>query len=341
MAKTSKQKSKLLYLMRILLEQTDEAHPMTVQQMIDELARYDIRAERKSVYDDLEVLKTYGLDIIRIQGKTFQYFVGSRDFELAELKLLVDIVQHSKFITAKKSNELIAKLEQLTSRYNAQQLHREVYIADRAKNANELIYYNIDMLHTAIAQNRKISFQYDEWVILRHPRTSVGKRKELAGRRFIANPIGLVWSDEKYYLVSYRGNEIDYFHYPDEQFVHYRVDEMHDIHMLEQARELPDFPFDIAKYSKSLFSMYSGKEETVTLICNNSLLGTIIDRYGRHIPITEVDETHFKVRIKVAVSDMFFAFVMGRGKKIEILSPAWVRQKFQEKLSEIMEVYSS
>ena len=213
MPKSSNQKLKLIYLMKILLERTDETHSITMPEIIEALAAYDISAERKSLYNDIENLRVYGLDVIGTQeDRTYSYHIGNRQFELAELKLLVDSVQSAKFITAKKSNELIKKIEGLASKYEASQLHRQVFVTGRVKTMNESIYYNVDRIHTAIAENSRITFQYFQW--------NVDKKMELRhdGALYEVSPWSLSWDDENYYLIAYDSNE--------GIIKHFRVDKM-------------------------------------------------------------------------------------------------------------------
>ena len=195
MAKSSNQKLKLMYLMKILLEYTDETHSLTMEEIKTKLKLYDISAERKSLYNDIESLRLYGLDIIGTkEDRTYSYHIGNRQFELAELKLLVDSVQSAKFITEKKSNDLIKKIEAFASRYEAIQLQRQVFVAGRVKTMNESIYYNVDRIHSAIADNFQITFQYFQW--------NVDKKMELRhnGIWYKVSPWSLSWDDENYYL---------------------------------------------------------------------------------------------------------------------------------------------
>ena len=220
MAKSSNQKLKLLYLLKMLEEKTDEENTMTINDMIVELERYGIKAERKSIYADLEALRHYGLDITSRKSKTTDYFVASRLFELPELKLLVDAVQCSKFVTHKKSNELIKKIESLASNKQAQSLHRQVYVTNRVKTINESIYYNVDRLHAAIAENRQVSFKYFDY--------DVKKEKVFRknGDKYTVSPYGLSWDDENYYLITFSTKY--------NGFTHYRVDRMIDIDLLDE-----------------------------------------------------------------------------------------------------------
>ena len=199
MAKSANQKSKLLYLSKILLEQTDEDHPITVPEMIQELAKRDIKAERKSIYDDLETLSLFGLDVQSRKGRSPGWFIGSREFELPELKLLMDAVQSSRFITQKKSDALIRKLEGLASIHQARQLQRQVYVDRRVKTMNESVYYSIDKLHTALAAGKAVTFRYFDYDVTKQ---KVFRR---SGRRYTVFPHGLIWNSENDYLVGWDG----------------------------------------------------------------------------------------------------------------------------------------
>ncbi len=327
MTKSSMQKLKLLYLMKMLEERTDEENTMSINEMIAELDRYGISAERKSIYDDLEALRQYGLDIAVRKSKTTEYFVASRLFELPELKLLVDAVQCSKFVTHKKSNELIKKIESLASKKQAQSLQRQVYVSNRVKTINESIYYNVDSLHTAIAKNKQVSFKYFDYDINKE------KIYRKGGNRYTVSPYGLSWDDENYYLVTFSQKYND--------FTHYRIDRMTDIELCEIQREpLPTKEdFDIAEYSKKVFNMFGGEEVTLKLQLDNTLVNTVIDRYGKEITIGKHDDNSFYIWIKVEVSNTFFAWLCQFGSKVKILSPDAVLLKYKEYLKEILELY--
>lgn len=323
--KLSHQKLKLLYLMKILLEQTDEEHSLTVPQMISELAKVGISAERKSIYDDLEYLQLFGLDICSTKTKTTNYFVASRDFELPELKLLVDSVQASKFITHKKSMELISKIEKLTSRHNARQLQRQVFVTNRVKTMNERIYYNVDKIHEAIASNKQITFKYFS--------IDVNKKKVYRkdGNSYTESPVSLTWDDENYYLITYKEKY--------DSYVHYRVDKMEDIQVSEESRVLSDEPFDLSTYAKSMFQMFSGEETDVTIQFANELVGVVYDRFGSNIPIIKSDETHFICNVKVAVSPHFLSWIISFGNRAKIISPDWVQEQLYELILEVQKQY--
>ena len=327
MAKGSNQKLKLLYLLKMLEEKTDEENTMSINEMIAELDRYGISAERKSIYDDIEALKHYGLDIASRKSKTTEYFVASRLFELPELKLLVDAVQCSKFVTHKKSDQLIKKIESLASRNQAMSLHRQVYVSNRVKTINESIYYNVDSLHSAIAENKQVTFKYFDYDVKKE------KVYRKNGDRYTVSPYGLSWDDENYYLVT--------FSHKYKGFTHYRVDRMSDIELCDSTRDpLPDNEqFNIAEYSKKVFNMFGGEEVTVKLKFDNSLVNAVIDRFGKEIMIGKLDEDSFSIWIKVAVSSTFFAWLSQFGGKVKVLSPDTVIEQYKGHLSEILNQY--
>lgn len=321
----SHQKLKLLYLMKILLEKTDEEHTLTVPQMIEELSRYGISAERKSIYDDLEYLKLFGIDLCSRKTKTHDYFVASRDFELPELKLLVDSVQSSKFITYKKSMELIAKIEKLTSVPNAKKLHRQVYVSNRVKTSNETIYYNVDKIHEAIAANKQITFKYFEM--------NVDKKKVYRknGDLYRESPVALSWDDENYYLITYKQKYDNY--------THYRVDKMEGIEITDDDRILNDEPFDLSKYAKATFGMFGGEEHNVSIKFENELVGVVLDRFGSDVRIVKSDEQHFICTVNVAVSPHFLAWIFSFGNRAEIISPDYVIDEMYRLVSDVKEKY--
>lgn len=328
MAKGTNQKLKLLYLGRILSENTDENNPMTIGEMIDKLGEYGISAERKSMYSSLEALREFGLDIVLSKGRTWGYYVASGVFELPELKLLVDAVQSSKFITQKKSEELIKKLEGFSSKQSAKQLHRQVYIINRPKTVNESIYYNVDTIYNAISDGRKISFVYYEWALV-WGEEKICRRPKRGGDRYNVSPWALTWDDENYYLVCYDDEAC--------KIRHFRVDKMSNIDLLDQVRDgLEIFrDFDLVGYSKMTFGMFGGKEETVRIQFHSSLIGVVADRFGADIFITPAGADHFNLSIKVAISPIFLSWVIGFGGKAEIIHPEWVREEMKAVAGEV------
>lgn len=327
MPKGENQKLKLLYLMKILTEQTDEEHKLTIKEIIEQLGYYGVSAERKSLYDDFEALRLYGVDVeSSVQGKNTGYFVAERTFQLPELKLLVDAVQSSKFITKKKSGELIQKLSNFVSIYEKKQLDRQVYVSNRVKNHNEQAYYNVDSIHNAIANNKMLKFKYYEW--------NARKEKVLRhnGITYEISPWALTWDDENYYMIGYDANG--------DIIKHFRVDKMQSVIVAEQSRLGAKLfeNFDMAVYSKQAFGMFGGQLENVTLKCDNSLAGVIIDRFGEEV-ILNNDSGVFRVNVMVMVSRVFLSWVMGFGNKMKIVSPQGVVQKLKALAEETLNNY--
>ena len=320
MAKSPNQKTKLLHLARMLLRQTDEDHPLTVPQIIQELDRQGIKAERKSVYDDLEALRLFGLDVQSRKGKAPGWFVGAREFELPEVKLLMDAVQSSRFITQKKSDTLIRKLESLASVHQARQLQRQVYVSGRIKVMNESIYYNVDKLHTAIAGQKAITFKYFDYDI---DRRKVFHRE---GRRYLVSPYGLIWNSENYYLVA--------FDHSNRDMRHYRVDKMTELVITGLAREgreqYPDF--QLAQYGQKHFGMYSGREVKVTLRGRRDKAGLVWDRFGQDVILVPDGPEHFTVTLPVVMSPQFFGWLFGLDGSLTITGPREAVYAYRQRL---------
>ena len=327
MAKSANQKMKLLYLMRILLEKTDENHTMSVPDMIKELACYDISAERKSIYDDLEALRLFGLDIEQVKGRTTGYYVASREFELPELKLLVDSVQSSKFITQKKTLSLIKKIESLASVYDAQLLQRQVYVRNRVKSMNESVYYNVDEISFAITSDKQIKFKYYEYDVAKN------RRYRHDGAFYTVSPFALLWDDENYYMLAFDGGA--------GILKHYRVDKMSEISAFDESRQgKEEFEkVDMSAYSQKVFGMFRGDQTAVRMRFANHLAGAVIDRFGKDIMLVPEDDEHFTVTAEVAVSGHFFAWIFGFGTECEILSPENVRQKMRDYTKDVLAQY--
>ena len=328
MPKSENQKQKLLYIAKYLMEQTDENHAVSTPQLIEYLNSQGIKAERKSIYSDIETLNDFGMDIIRSEEHRGGYMLASRQFELAEVKLLIDLVQSSKFITEKKSRELIGKLETLVSKYDAKAMQRQVQAIGRSKTMNETIYYNVDMVHTAISQNVKIRFHYFEWDV--NKKTKL--RKE--GSFYEVSPWKLTWDDENYYLMAF--DEIAGV------IKHYRVDKMLDVSLMEEVRSGKEVfeAIDMAAYSKKTFGMFAGEEKTVRLLCDNSMIGVIVDEFGTEVAIRKEDEEHIMARMDVAVSPQFFGWLAGLGDRVEIIAPADVREEYKTYLAKIISCYN-
>lgn len=327
MAKSREQKGKILYLMQIFLEETDEEHPVSRKRLEERLEEHDIHAERKTLYSDIEALKNFGMDIIYRKEQPEGYYLAHRDFELAELKLLVDAVQSSRFITQKKSGALIRKIEKLTSRHEARKLQRQVVVADRIKAMNESIYYNVDKLHTALALNQQIAFRYFEWTV------SKEIRMKKDGKSYHVSPWALTWDNENYYLIGYDTDA--------GLIKHFRVDKMLDIVLTGQEREGRDefSKFDLARYTKRTFGMFGGREETVRIRFHNRFVGVVIDRFGKDVPLHPDGADHFTARVEVAVSEQFFGWITGLGRDVQIISPQSVVEKYRSLLADLGKLY--
>ncbi|MCP1109897.1 putative DNA-binding transcriptional regulator YafY [Lachnospiraceae bacterium PF1-21] len=324
MAKSFNQKMKLLFIMDTLLKNSDFEHPVATQTLIDMLADNGISAERKSIYGDIETLTNYGLDIMRRTERPGGYYIASREFELPELKLLVDAVQSSRFLTAKKSTELIKKLEGLTSRYEASRLNRQVYVANRVKTMNESIYYLVDSIHEAIHKNRRIGFMYYKWTVTKE---TTPKR---ADKEYQCSPLALVWENDFYYLVAYDSAV--------EDIRHYRVDKMGEVEILETLRDkaLDQKGFDLTDYLGKTFGMYGGEDMKIKLRVNEELVGVMIDRFGKEIPVIKDGDT-FLTTVDVKVSTQFFGWLAGLGTNVQIISPDTVREQYKEHLKALLE----
>ncbi len=322
MARSENQKLKLLVLLRFLEEKSDEDHPVRLRDLLEELEKHDIRAERKSIYSDLEALREAGYEILQENGA---YWLSGRRFELAELKLLVDSVQASRFITRKKSGELISKLESLTSVGEARQLQRQVYVLNRVKTMNESIYYNVDGIHAAIARGRQIRFRYFDYDV----------RKEKVYRRgggdYQVSPFALTWAEENYYLVAYSAEA--------GQLRHYRVDRMSDLRETEEPSEGAETfrAEEIARYTTRVFGMFRGKEQQLRLRFHRHLAGAVLDRFGRDIILVPDGEEHFTFTVLVAVSPQFYGWLCGFGGEAAIVSPPEAAEDFRNYLKGILE----
>jgi predicted DNA-binding transcriptional regulator YafY len=312
-----------------MLERTDEDHFITMPEIKEALEAYEITADRKSIYNDLKDLEKLGIEVEgEPVGNRYHYHVVSREFELPELKLLVDAIQSSKFITERKSNALIKKIEKLVSKYDAQKLQRQVYVSGRIKTMNESIYYNVDAIHNAITENKKIKFQYFQW--------NVKKEMELRhdGAFYHISPWGLSWDHENYYLVGYDSAE--------EKIKYYRVDKMIKVQMLLEEREGKDHfkKLDMAEYTRKSFSMFGGKEQQVKLLVNNELAGVIIDRFGKDVIMIPTGDTQFTVNVSVQVSSHFLGWIMSLGPGIKLIGPDDVVEQMRKEIERLSKQYS-
>ena len=321
---------KTFYIMEILTERTDEEHALNAAQLRRILEQeYGISINRQTIYTEIDKLEQAGMDIVKLDGKLGGYYVGSRQFELPELKLMVDAVQSSKFITKKKSRELIGKLESLCSRHEALQISSQVVVYNRPKTVNETIYYNVDMLHSAIFRNRQITFQYVEW--------TVQKKLELrhGGAVYQASPLHLVWDDENYYLIAYDEHAA--------KVKHYRVDKMRSMAIQDEPRSLEalEDKTDLAQFAKKTFGMFGGRDVQVRLMCRNYLAGVVIDRLGSDIMMIPTDEEHFTAQMTVTVSPQFFGWITAIGRDMRITGPEEVKEEYRQYMEGILREYEA
>ena len=328
MPKGTNQKFKLYRLAQIMLEKTDDDHYITMPEILSSLEAYGVTADRKSIYNDLRDLEVLGIEVEgEPVGGRYHYHVLNRPFELPELKLLVDAIQSSKFITERKTNALIKKLEQLVSQYEAVKLQRQVYVSGRIKTMNESIYYTVDAIHNAISENKKIRFQYYQW--------NVKKEMELrhGGAFYHISPWGLSWDDENYYLVGYDSES--------DTLKHYRVDKMLHIQMSDEKREGQEYfeRLNMADYAKKSFGMFGGKEQKVKLLVKNELAGVMIDRFGKDIMMIPKEEKYFTVNVDVHISNQFLGWVFSLGDGVKIISPDEVVEQMKQEVERLQQQY--
>ena len=328
MPKGKRQKMKLYYLAKIMLQKTDDEHGLGIMQIKKLLEEYDITADRKCLYDDMDALREMGLDIIcEREGRDYFYHVGSKHFDIAELKLLVDAIQSSKFITARKSDDLIKKLTGMASEYEADQLKRQVTVRGRVKNMNESIYYSVDDVHRAIAENHKIKFEYMKWT----PDKELVKRRD---ESYVVSPWALTWDDENYYLIAYdEAADI---------IKHFRVDKIKKVNVMDEPRAGRSRfrEFDLAKYAKMNFGMFGGETVNVKIAFADEMAGVFIDRFGREITIRPSKTKGWsETSVDVCMSDQFLGWIFALGPKVKILGPKNVVKVFRSELEDRLQMY--
>jgi predicted DNA-binding transcriptional regulator YafY len=317
-----KNKSRILYIQKLLYEKTDEQNPLSTVEIINYLADIGINTHRRTIAADMELLEEFGIDVITIKSTQNKYFIGSREFELPEIKVLVDAVESSKFITAKKSEELVKKLSCLTSEKQATELNRHIYIDKRIKPENEEIYYIIDTIHNAIAEEKQIEFKYYEYT---QDKQKVYKNN---GYLYKLSPYALSWSEDHYYVIGYckKHGKISKF----------RVDRMAKPKMLDRKAVLMPVDFNGADYAKKIFEMYDGEMKTVEIKCANELMKVIIDRFGEDVKTKSLGSTHFKAIIDISVSPTFYGWVFQFASKMSILTPVEVKEEYMKMAKKIL-----
>lgn len=328
-------KLKLLYIKDYLEKHSDENRPVSADELMDMLETHGITCERKSIYSDVQTLRDYDLEIFRVKSPANGYYLASRDFELPEIRLLIDAVQSANFITPKKTKELIKKISTLCSEGQAETLQSQVYIENRVKCTNEEIYYNIDVINNAISMGRQISFVYSKRML-----DEENKGVRLEEKNFVVSPYALIWSNDHYYLIS---NNAKY-----NNLMHTRIDRMKKVEMLKtKSRSFSEVSpyksfFDSADYTGKLFNMFSGDIQQLEFVCNNSIIEEIIDRFGQGATITKcTDDEHFRVKTKGTVSDGLVSWIMQFADKIEVIEPLTLREQMKKRAEEIYKLYSA
>ena len=325
MPKSDNQKLKIFYILDYLQRNSHEDCPVRASDLIAMLDRqHNISCDRKTVYSDIAALQEYGVDIVSIPGKNGGYYIASRNFELPELKLLIDAVQSSRYLTEKKSRELIEKLLTQCNEQDAKLMKRNVLVSGRVKSMNETIYYSVDTIQEAIAQNRQITFRYFDW--------DFGGKRKFRDRAYIASPYGLCQDNENCYLLALSDRH---------GVTSYRVDRMMDITLLDTPRTpCPELTgAALTAHANRLFQMYSGDAVDVKLRFHKSLINVVIDRFGKDTMLIPDGDEHFNFTVRVAVSPMFLSWVMGFGSKAKILYPQSVADQLCELCREAMSQY--
>ncbi len=327
MPKSFNQKLKILYLMKILQEKTDQDHPVPVKDIILDLEGYGINVERKTVYDDIETLRLFGMDIRSRRGKASGYYLADRTFQLPELKFLMDAVQSSKFITEGQSRILVKKLESLASVHETRKLQGQVMEKQGIKTVNEEIYTNIEMIYDAIAQNQQITFHYYEWTVSK----KLVKKRD--GKRYRVSPGKLLWKNDSYYLLAL--DELSGI------VKHYRVDKMMHVEIENRKRngEAIFRDFDMGKFSSGTFGMFGGRETILKIKFENDLVGVVLDRFGQQASILPEDEGFFVLQARIRVSGQFFGWLAGLGAGAEIVYPPEVRREYINFLRNTLQKY--
>lgn len=324
MARGENQKLKLLYLKQFFEEKTDEDHPATMPEILAYLHARGVEAERKSIYTDLDALSDFGMDVRKDErGKSYQWF--DREFELPEVKLIIDSVASSKFLSEKKSDALIKKLGTLCSEHQRKELRRQVRVMGRAKSMNNSVLINVDQLHAAIAANTTVRFKYFHYNLKME---RVYSRK---GEVYEVSPWALLYDNDNYYLYAF----------VDGEFRNYRVDRMAAVEQGTKERQGKEAfeKKDMPAFSKSTFGMFNGQEEHVEMVFHNRMMDVVIDKFGKEVWLEKVDEWHFKISVPVAVSPQFFAWVFGLGNYVTITGPEHVKQQMKEMLEEVHKRY--
>ena len=324
MPKSDNQKLKILYILDYLQRNSHVDHPIRATELISMLEQHNIQCERKTIYSDIAALLDYGVDIVSTPGKNGGYYIASRNFELPELKLLIDAVQSSRFLTERKSRELIEKLCKECSVHEAKLVRRDVLVSGRVKSMNETIYYNVDAIQEAIGANRQITFRYFDW--------NLDGTRKYRDRDYTASPYGLCQDNENCYLLAYSDRH---------GVTSYRVDRMADIQPLDGSRiPCPELTGkNLVEHANRLFQMYSGEATQVKMRFHRSLVNVVVDRFGRDVMLIPDGEDHFVFTANVAISPIFISWIIGFGSKARVLHPQSVAEQCRDLCLEVLNQY--
>ena len=325
MPKSDNQKLKILYILDYLQRNSHEDKPIRTAELLNMLDReHRISCDRKTVYSDVAALQEFGVDIVSVPGKNGGYYIASRNFELPELKLLIDAVQSSKYLTEKKSKELIEKLCTQCNEHDANLMRRNVLVSGRVKSMNETIYYNVDAIQEGITQNKQITFRYFDW--------DLGGKRRYREKEYLASPYGLCQDNENCYLLAYSERH---------GATAYRVDRMSDIQLSDKARiPCPELTGKaLNDHANRLFQMFSGESIDVKLRFHRDLINVVIDRFGKDTMLIPDGDSHFNFTVRVEVSPMFLSWVIGFGNKAQILYPASVVEQCKKLCQETLSQY--
>lgn len=331
MAGKPNSKLKLLYLLDILWHYSDEDHVLTAKQLCEKLEDYGVQAERKSIYTDIATLSQFGLDIINAKSPRRGFFMASRQYEIAEVRLLIDAVQAANFISNKKTIALKDKLYRLVSRSQAEDMESQVFIENKLKCDNEEMYYIIDTINKAIRQGMQIEFSYKKRKLTRKMTTSNEEKK------FLVNPYALVWINDRYYLIC---NNPKY-----DNLMHTRLDRMKKIEILdEKARSFAEVSeykhvFDATDYASKMFNMYSGEVNQIELRCSNSIIDEILDRFGSEMPLKADGDEHFIIKVQAAMSEGLVSWLLQYGAAIKVQSPMTLANEVKENAARVLALY--
>lgn len=322
MAEEKNKKGRLLALQQYMYQYTDENHSVTTQELIEEMGKLGYIANRKTIKDDIDILTKFDIDIITNVSKGNSFFVGERRFELPELKLLVDAVSSSRFISTGKSDALIKKISSMASVFQQEQIQPRIYTADRIKTDNTQLYYVVDKLIEAVQEKNKVRFQYQEY--------DAEKNKILRnkGEIYVNSPYGCLWNDDYYYLIGYSDKHC--------KVVTFRIDRIIDLEVIDENAVPEPENFTIADYVKTSVEMYDGEEQLVELQCENELMKSVVDRFGEAVQTERISESKFKAIVTVAASRTFFAWAFRFAGQIQIVSPEAMRQEYMEMARKVL-----